>query len=544
MRLLRTALGNPQIARLEGAWAATQLGNWAFTILLALLAYDRGGTTAVGVAALVRLLPSGLVASYTAMLADRHSRRAVLLASSLGRAGLLGLTALAAAAGAPLGVVLVLAALFTAVSTAHAPAQAALLPQVARTPDELAAANVCWSSIDYAGFLAGSLAAGALVAATGLPTALGLCALAFLAAAVLVAGMRRDAPPEALPEAQTGAAELMEGFRTVGRHPDLRLLVGVFAAVTFVQGILDVLLVIAAIELLDMGQSGVGWLNSAWGVGGLAGGGAAIALLRRGQLASGIAAGCLLAGLPVLAVGVLASAGAALGLIALAGIGFGMVEVALLTLTQRLAAGDVLGRVYGVKETVNVVASALGALVAAGLVGLVDVDGSLIATGVLLPLLVVALSRRLGALEAGAPVPERPFAVLREVPLFAPLPMAAVETLAVRATAERFEPGQPLITQGDEGDTFYVIDDGTVEVSQDGVVLVRRHEGEFFGEIALLRDAPRMASVEAVTPVGVLVIARDDFLAAIGAHPRSGREAETAVEERLASAAATPVQTR
>jgi MFS family permease len=313
----------------------------------------------------------------------------------------------------------------------------------------------------------------------------------------------------------------------------LRLLVGVFTADLLVQSVIDVLLVVAALELLDMGASGVGWLNAAWGVGGLVGGAAAIALLRRGRLASGIARGCVVAGLPVLALGAWASAGLAIALLAITGIGFGLVEVAVLTLTQRLAADDVLARVYGVRETLGVLATAAGSMLAAALVALLGVRGALIAAGAALPALAVALRARLGAFEAGAPVPERAFAVLRDVPLFSPLPMATVENLALRAVSEHFAPGETIITQGDDGHDFYVIEDGTVEVRRNGDVLVRRRVGEFFGEIALLRDEPRMATVEAVTPVGVLVLGRDEFLGAIGAHPRSGHAAEAAVTARL-----------
>src|SRR3954468_4491249 len=163
MRLtLRSALANRGIALVEGAWAAASLGTWSFTILLALYAYERGGTGAIGVAALVRMLPAGVAAPYAALLADRHSRRAVLLAGTAARAGLAAAIALAAGAGASLGIVLVLSALLTVAGTAHKPPPGALLPQLARSPSELAAANVCWSSIDYAGFLAGSVLVGLL----------------------------------------------------------------------------------------------------------------------------------------------------------------------------------------------------------------------------------------------------------------------------------------------------------------------------------------------------------------------------------------------
>jgi MFS family permease len=161
-------LGNPALLRIESTWATAALGNWTFSILLALYAYERGGTGAVAVALVVRMLPAGLAAPYAAMLADRRSRRSVLVRSAAARtAALLG-AACAAAADAPLGVVLAFAAAFTVAQTTHRPAQAALTPQLARTPAELAAANVCWSTLEYVGFLGGSLAAGALASLVAL----------------------------------------------------------------------------------------------------------------------------------------------------------------------------------------------------------------------------------------------------------------------------------------------------------------------------------------------------------------------------------------
>jgi MFS family permease len=257
-------------------------------------------------------------------------------------------------------------------------------------------------------------------------------------------------------------------------------------------------------------------------------------LLHSGGLARGIAGGCLAAGAPVIALGVWAATGPAIGLLVVMGVGFGLLEIAVMTLTQRLASDDVLGRVYGVQETVFVIATGLGSLLGALLAGVLGGTGALIATGAALPVLAVVLSPRLRALEAGAPVPERAFTLLRAVPAFAPLPIATVESLALRSHTEEFVPGARIIAQGEAGDRFYVIDAGTVDVARDGVVLLSRGEGEFFGEIALVHDVPRTATVTAATAVRVLVVGRDEFLAAIGAHPRSAHEINVAVAERRA----------
>ncbi len=539
MTLLRTMAANRDLARIEAAWAAASLGNWAFSILLALYAYRQGGTGAIALALVVRMLPAGLAAPYAAMLADRHPRRSILLWSAVLRAVALLATAGAAAVGMPLGAVLVFATLFTVANTAHRPAQAALMPQVARTPAELAAANVCWSAIDYAGFLLGGVLAGVLAGLIGLDLSFAVCAAAFAVSAIAVAGLDPDARPEPLAGTQAGGiAELTAGARTVLAHPEIRLLVGIYGVNALIQGVVDVLIVVAALELLGLGESGAGWLNAAWGAGGVLGGATALALLGRGRLALGLAAGLTLAGLAPIAIGAWPEAVTAFVALAVMGVGFALVEAALLTLTQRLAADDVLARVFGVEEAVEVVALGLGSVLAAVLVGALDVDGALIAAGVVLPVLALLILRRVTGWVAGAQVPERDFGLLRSLPLFAPLPIATVESLALRLSERSYAAGEPIVTQGEAGDSFFVIAEGEVEVDVDGVPARRERSGEYFGEIALLRDVPRTASVTAVGAVTTLAIGREQFLSGVGGHPRTTHAADTVVADRLAADAA------
>ena len=412
-----------------------------------------------------------------------------------------------------------LAACFLVTDGVQKPAMAALVSVWARNLRELAAANVAWSVIDYIGFLTGSLLVGIAVATIGLASAFAICILPFVLAGVLLAGMTRDVPepplvvPGAPADAPADGSELLAGVRTILRHPELRLLVGAFGVDMLVQAMVDVLVVIVAISLLDMGQQGAGWLSAAWGVGGLAGGVAAGSLLSRGRVAQGLSVGLLLVGVPLIAVAAFPRAPAALVLFVFLGVGFGLVEVALLTLTQRLVASDVLARVYGVQETLGVIATALGSIGVAALVELFGVRWALLAAGAVLPGFVIALRRQIGALEAGTRVPEQVFELLRGLDLFAPLPMATVETLAVRCRPEAVESGAEIIRQGDHGGTFFVIEEGDIAVLKHGVVQRIEGKGDYFGEIALMHDTPRTATVLAKTAVQLLAIDRADFLA-------------------------------
>jgi MFS family permease len=532
--LLRAVLANRNLARLEGVWALTTLARWALAILVALYAYRLHGAGAVGVAALIRMLPAALVTSRLAVLVDRRSRRSVLLVTSTARCPLAVGMSLIVWTDGSLGALLALAAAYAVADALHEPAQAALFPRYARNPTELAAANTIWSMLDNGGFVLGSLLVGGLVAGFGLASAYLACAVAMGVGGVFLAGLRADPPPERVPDA--AASDFRAGVHTIVRHPELRLLVGLSTTNLFVQAMVDVLVVIAALALLGLGEQGAGWLNAAWGVGGVNGGFAAALLLVRGRVARGVTAGFALAGLPLVALGFWPHTGFAFGLLVILGVGYGMVESALLTLTQRLVAADLLGRVYGMQGTLGTAAAAIGSLVAAALVHLWGARVALGITGALLPLVAVLVARRLEATAARRTPAPGSYERLRGLELFAPLPVATVESLAVRASTAAFPAGATIISAGDHGDAFYVIDTGRVDVSAPSGEL-RRTEGpgEYFGEIALVRDTVRTATVVAASAVQLFVLGRDEFRAAVGSHPVSRRGVETTVAARLAA---------
>jgi MFS family permease len=515
---------SPAIVRVLVVWAAATVARWAFTILLALYAYEQGGVVAVGVAALVRALPPAVAAPAVALWVDRTSRVRALRWSCGLRAVLMVVTAVAVTAGASVLPVLALAAGLTVAEAAHRPAQAGLLGRLARTPTELATANVAWSVLDSGGFLAGSLLVGVLVATTGPVPAFWACAALFAVALAVAGTLAADDPPVAV--VTSAWSQVSGGARSIRRDPRLRVLTTMYGLDMLTQGVLDVVLVVAAIELLGLGGEGAGWLSAAWGIGGVLAGVAVRPLLRRGRPATVLLLGCLVAGLPLVAVGLLPHPVAAVALFVVLGVGSGSIEIADLTLTQRLVPADVLGRVYGVREVIDVGTTAVGGILAAGLVSLLGVNATLVALGVVLPLAALVRNRPLRALQSGIRVPEDAFALLRAMPMFAPLPVVTVETLAVRARTVHAAPGDDVITQGDPGSTFYVVVAGEVEVLVDGAWCRTIGPGDHFGEIALLRDVARTATVRALAPLTLLALDRAEFLAGIGAHALSREEAE------------------
>ena len=535
-RALRDALATSALRRVQAAWAAASVGSWAFFVAFSVYAYGVGGASAVGLAAAVRMVPAALAAPAMSLLGDRYSRRDVLVALSLVRALVLAVAAAVVALDGPAALVFALAAVFTAVGTGHKPAQAALLPGLADETGQLAASNALWSAIDSVGFLVGAAGGGLLVATGGVEFALAATCAAYLLAVLALAGIPADVRPSGATAPPVGrrAAEIAEGFRTVCATPGLRLVVGVLGVSTLIEGAVDVLVVVVALELLDLGAAGVGWLNSAWGLGGAIGGAAAVLFLARRGNSFGLVLGSVLIGVPLLMLSALPGAlVAALGLVVL-GLGYAVMEVAGLTLVQRLASDAVLARAFGVVESSYQLTTAVGSLLAPVLVLALGLRGALLVVGVVLPLVVLARWRALATLEANTPVPEREYRLLRGVGMLAPLPVARLEELARHLVPVHIAQGEPIIREGEVGDRFYVIGSGEVEVTERGRFRRTEFAGDCFGEIALLRDVPRTATVVARTDVELLALDREEFLAAVTGDRRALAAGHELIEARLA----------
>ena len=525
---------NRSLRRIQLAWAGSMVGSWAYGIAVAVFAYQEDGAYAVGAIALVRTVAAGLAAPLTGVLGDRFPRVRVMVLSDVLRAGVMAVMAVVAFADGPPVVVYGLSVVVTVASTAFRPAQAALLPDVARSPEELTASNVTSSTIESVGIFVGPALGGLLLAATNVGVVFVATAALFVWSALAIAGIREERRDEAGGEEPVGfVRETLAGFRTLAVEGDVRLLVGLFAAQTFVDGALAVLIVVLALETLELGASGVGFLNSVGGVGGLVGALLAAVLVARGRLATDFGLGIVLWGLPLVAVGLWPNEVTALVLLAVVGVGNTIVDVAGDTLLQRAVPDEVLARVFGVLESLTLVTVGLGSIAAPLLVTAFGVRAALIATGALLPVLALLSWRRLASIDRNAAAPERGLELLRALPMFAPLPPPALEYLASRLVPRRVLAGGEVFRQGDAGDDFYVIGAGRVEVAVDGAPAVELGPGEGFGEIALLRDVPRTATVSALTDVELFALEREPFLAAVTAHADSAHAADAIVAARL-----------
>lgn len=534
---IRSNFSNPQLRRLQLAGAGSITGQWAYAIALAVFAFNHGGAKAVGIVALIRTIPSALAAPFTSTLADRFPRVAVMASASLGRTITLGSAGAVALSGGPSWLVYVLAGTTSILATAFLPAESSLLPELARTPEELSAANVTRSSIDSIGSFVGPAIGGGLLAITSSGAVFLVTAGTFLWSALLVStirpegGMRRKVATEPA-EREHFLREAGAGFKAIASEHRLRVVIGLYAAQTLLAGALGVLTVVTALDLLHRGNSGVGLLSSASGAGGLIGALIAFTLISRKRLAADFGIGIILWGAPLVAIGAWPHLPVALAALAFIGIGNTLVDVSGLTLLQRAAPPDVIARVFGVLEMLLVATIGLGAVLEPVLIHLVGVRWSLVATGAFLPVLAALTWRQLMKIDAESHAPPE-VELLAEIPIFAPLPESTLERLAAQLETVNVPAGTVVIRQGDAGDKFYVVAEGEVEVTVDGVPTATLGRGDAFGEIALLRDVPRTATVTAKTQARLLALEGEVFVGAVTASPPSARAADAMVGARL-----------
>jgi MFS family permease len=537
-RAFAQAFRSRELRHLQFAGAGSTLAIWANAIAIVVYAYRADGPKAVGIVLFARWSLAAVAAPWLALLADRVSRRRVMLAVDVSRSALVAGMTVIAAAGGPSIVVYVLAVLVSIISTAFGPAEAALLPSLATTVEELTASNLALNTISGVGMFAGPAIAGVVLAFSGGPSLVfALTGAAYMWSGFFVFGLRPDAPPERTVDGAI-LPELLAGFRAIGADRSLQLIIGLVGALMFVLGALEVVMVVDAISLLHVGNAGVGWLNTGLGIGGLLAGLVGVALAARKRLAGDFRLGLVVFGAALAVLAATTNFTVALVLFGVMGAGSTLVDVTGMTLLQRAAPTEVVGRVFGVLQSTMLAMMALGSLVTPLLIAALGARVTFVAMGLFLPLAVVPTWRRLTEIDATARIATEPLELLRAIPIFAPLPAPVLERLASLASEVRVPSLAVVFEQGEVGDRFYLIADGTATVEINGVETRRLARGDFFGEIALLRDVPRTAAVSALEPLRLYALERDDFIAAVTGHAPSREAADSVVASRLLVGAA------
>ena len=532
--MVGAALRNPSLARALFAFFVFNAAEWGTWIAMLVYAFDRGGTGAAALVAVIQLIPCALLAPVAATLGDRIRKDRALAIGYLLQAITMGLTALVLSLSAPLPLVYAMASITAVSVTLTRPVHLSALPGLARTPEELSAANALSSTIEGLAIFVGPAATGVLIAASGPWLVYAVMAGANTVGSALIATSRVvDLRAEAVHDG--GAwhpSEVLQGLIELRYEPGAAFLVVLISVEWVVLGMLDVLCVVLAFDVLGLGPSGPGIMASAGGVGALIGASATVLLIGRSRLRPAVVLGALLAGVSLAFVGAGGAPATAFLLLAVGGAGRSLVDVSARTLLQRAVPDDVLARVFGLQEGLSSLTLAIGSATVPLLVSKLGAMATFAVAGALMPVLVIVGWHRLRALDAG----ERRYGgaeleLLRSMPIFRPLGPATLERLLAHLAPLDVEAGAVIVRQGEPGELFYAVEDGEFVVSVSGREIAKVGRGGFFGETALLRNAPRNATVTALTPGRLLTLPREEFLAAVTGARTSVRAADRVIEQ-------------
>lgn len=523
--VLAAVMRSATLRRLMAGFLAFSISEWATWLAIVVYAYARGGATEAATLAFLQLAPSIVVAPLASSLGDRYPRARVLVGTYLFQGLAMGTVALALAVDSPSWVVYAAAIVAATAVTLTRPVQAALLPEVVATPDQLTAANVTSGAAESLGKLIGPIVAGVLVGLGGPELTFAVSAGAMLASGFMLLPMARAAarPLEFDGEERPGIGsvgrELAAGFAAIIHDPSLLAVVAVYTVSLALYGALDIFYAVLAIDVLGLGDAGVGFLGAATGIGSLAGSAASVGLIGRARLTPAIVVASLLFGGAVAAISLAPGTVAVVALLAAGGAGGVVIAVGSQSLVQRIAPATVLSRVFGVLEGSNMAAQAIGALAVPLLIVIAGPAGAFAIAGLALPAVVAMVARGLGSADRRAMVPTGPLMRLRAVPMFAALAGPVIERLARVALPMSVASGTAVVVEGDAGDRYYVIESGQAEVRIGGQLIRVLGPGQGFGEIALLRDVPRTATVTAIGTLDLLALEREPFLEAMTGQP-------------------------
>lgn len=512
---------SPALARLLFGEFVSGIGDWLYLIAILVIIYaESNSPLLLGVVGAARILPYVLLSVPAGMVADRFDRRMVLLVTDVARGVLMLALVAAVMLDASVIVIVAISILAACFSTFFGPAIAALLPTLVDERD-LGPANSAWATLDNLAFIIGPGLAGLLLAAGGLELAFLLNAISFGIVAVVL--WRLPVMPAASPGADAGAGAA-ETLPPAGWRELVRPLAGPFvldSATSLVAGGLGVMTVILSIDVLGAGEAGTGYLNAAFGAGGVVAGVAGGALLAR-RLRVPLVLGGLIGGIGLAWLGFSEALVPAMFAIGVAVAGLLLLEIVNTTLIQRIVPDELRGRAVGVLQTSSSLLYALGSLVMPILAAEVGAAPVLVASAV-----ITVLGAGCALILAEPEAEPGPLSAsqlrLLEHPIFAGLPPGRLESAARRMVEVPVSAGTVVVRQGAPADRFYLVDAGRLRVSQsrDGAPTVLRvlTPGDVFGEIGLLEGTPRTATVTALDEGNLLALDGRSFLELVGSGP-------------------------
>ena len=517
------------------AFAFVSTAEWAYVTALSVHALRRDGTIAVGFVGLRFFV--GAVSSLidTPSWLRRRGRNALAWISTARALGLAA-SAVLVAAGAPLAVLLVLLALDSAASGQYRPAQSRIVRFLARSPQELVASATGTSTVKTLSQALGGVAGGTLLAVTTPAVVFVGAAGLFVVAALLNFRVKtvRPVPDEKAHLAKAGPmlarfAETVADAARVTRRSHLGGILVLSGLRTFVRGMWLAVAVIASIRLLHAGSTGVGLLMLAAGIGSLIAAPLSSLLIRRARVGTPAVVALVACGVPLAVVAGVPVFNLAMAVVVAWGAGMALADITTTSIVYRLVDTPMAPRVTGIIESTKLALEGLGGFLAPVLVLLIGVRGALWVAAVPLPLVAVAGWKMLHRMDATAGERAQLLELVHRVHWLHSLDVPSLENLVGRL-APVFVPtaGTDVVRQGDEGDLFYIVVSGSADVLVNGYVVGAVSRGDSFGERALLRDVPRMATVRSRSPMRLLALSRENFLAAVALADPDGAPAAIA----------------
>jgi MFS family permease len=545
LAVLRTAVGNPDLRRLGFSYAlccTAELGIW---IALLIYAYAHGGTAAGATIVLVQLVPCIVLGPFLGAVADVRDPQRVLVIGMVAQVVSMGAVAGAMAWGAPEWVVLTLAPTTALSITLTRPTQAALFPAVVRTPEELTAANVMSGWTYGVACLVGPALAGALVALGG--TALAVAGCAALAGLAVIPGVRlhalRDHEPSSDEPSSTRLSawraldefrrELQANLSSAATIPGVRLLLSLHAFYFVLVGTIDLLCVIIAASYLHLGAGGAGFLNAATGGGAVVAGFGTAFLIGRRRLKGPLVLTLAVAVIALALISATPRVAPVVGLLALVGFSGAIFDVTSRTLLQRSTPPYVVASLFSILEALMDTGMVLGVVLVRVAYAVGGLRATLVAPAALALILVAGVWRRLRQLDDSAVVPLVEIRLLRAIPIFAALPAPELEGVAKELEPVPVRAGTTVFHEGDPGDRYYAVSSGSLCIVRQGELVQTVTRGQGFGEIALIRDIPRQATVTAESDALLYSLDKELFVVTLTRHAGASTAARRIIENHL-----------
>ena len=517
----RSALDNKVLVRFTIAFFFSALAEWAFFVATLVYAFERGGSRTAGLASIALLVPIALAAPAAGKAAHyEHPERVRRFAYSVQTLAL-GVAAIAAFAEAPAALVVGCCAIASGMFTFLGPTGAVLLPAIVRSARELTVGNVWVGSCESVSMLAGSALATLLLAIHGPALVLAGCAVLNLASTLITtrhsSASNGPAPSsDRSPAVSVGAVRLV--FRNIAALRERKGATGVLAIAAgqyVLVGAFDLIVVVLAKNQLSLGESGPGLLATSIGIGALFCALTSTFLVRRRRLGPLLVGALASVAAVSLALGLAPTLATALLLLPVVGFSRALLDLTSRMLLQRATPPSSVGAIFAAIELCAGLGMLIGSIIAQVLIATGGVDAALIGLGVFFATLLLLTLRSLRVADDSADIPIVAISLLRQIPAFALLPPLALETVARAATEVSVAAGEVVVTEGEQGDQFYAIADGSFDVVAGGRHVATSERGAGFGEVALLANVARTATVTASRAGSLLVIHRVPFLTAV-----------------------------